>query len=212
MTAKGILILGFGGHARSVADVAIDAGYAEVVFIDKAVRPGERLGSFPVVAALPRNVDENWITFPAAGDNALRREQLEVIWSRGLACASIISRRAYLGYEAEVQTGTFIAHHAHVGPSASIGRGAIINIAAVIDHESRIGDFTHISVNTTVAGRCSIGNLVFIGAGATVIDRIRIVDRVIVGAGATVVNDITEPGTYVGSPARRLADSDNGGT
>jgi acetyltransferase-like isoleucine patch superfamily enzyme len=45
---------------------------------------------------------------------------------------------------------------------------------------------------------------VFLGAGATVIDGTTIADDVTVGAGATVVSDIREPGTYVGSPARRL--------
>ena len=58
------------------------------------------------------------------------------------------------------------------------------------------------------AGRCHIGRLVMIGAGATVIDRIRICDNVVIGAGTTVVRDIIEPGTYVGTPARRLPAQD----
>jgi len=44
----------------------------------------------------------------------------------------------------------------------------------------------------------------WVWAGATVIEGIKIAAGCIVGAGATVVHDLTESGTYVGSPARRI--------
>jgi UDP-N-acetylbacillosamine N-acetyltransferase len=204
MTLRRLLILGFGGHARSVADVALDLGVAELAFVDANARQGEEFAGFPVHRAIPAPLQTGWIMLPAAGDNDRRREQIEAATLRGLGLASIISKRAYLGTKAVVMPGGFVAHHAHIGPLATIGRGAIINTAAVVDHESRVGDFTHVSVNATVAGRCRIGSFVFLGAAATVIDGINIADRVVVGAGSTVINDITEPGTYVGSPARRI--------
>jgi acetyltransferase-like isoleucine patch superfamily enzyme len=43
-----------------------------------------------------------------------------------------------------------------------------------------------------------------IGACSTIIEGIKITAGCVVGAGATVVRDLTEPGVYVGSPARRL--------
>jgi serine acetyltransferase len=43
-----------------------------------------------------------------------------------------------------------------------------------------------------------------IGAGSTVIEGKKIAACCVVGAGATVVHDLTEPGVYVGSPARRI--------
>jgi UDP-N-acetylbacillosamine N-acetyltransferase len=204
MTSRGLLILGFGGHARSVADVARDLGIEEMAFVDPNARPGDEFAGFPVFAAMPEPLPPGWTMFPAVGDNEVRQRQVEDATTRGLAMESLVSRRAYIGIEAIVLPASFIAHHAHVGPMAVIGRGAIINTGAVVDHESRIGDFTHIAVNATVAGRCNIGSLVFLGAGATVVDHINIVDRVIIGAGSTVIDDITEPGVYVGSPVRRV--------
>jgi sugar O-acyltransferase (sialic acid O-acetyltransferase NeuD family) len=202
---RGLLILGFGGHARSVGDVALDLGIPALAFVEAGARAGEEFAGFPVRTAIPDSLEEEWRVFAAAGDNAERRRQIEDTAARGLPTTRLISKRAYLGTGAIVQDGSFVAHHAHIGPLASVGRGTIINTAAVVDHESRIGDFTHISVNATVAGRCRIGNMVFLGAGAIVIDRIRIVDRVVIGAGATIIDDITEPGIYVGSPARRVS-------
>lgn len=49
-----------------------------------------------------------------------------------------------------------------------------------------------------------IGNRVSIGSNATIMP-VRIVDDVVIGAGSVVIRDITEPGTYAGNPARRLA-------
>ncbi len=203
VTACGLLILGFGGHARSVADVALDLGVAELVFVEANAQPAEEFVGFPVHQTMPAWLQNGWSTLPAAGNNDRRWEQMEGAALRGFAVTSLVSKRAYVGTKATLLPGCFVAHHAHVGPLVTIGRGAIINTAAVVDHESRVGDFAHISVNATVAGRCSIGSFVFLGAGATVIDGVSIADRAIIGAGSTVVNDITEPGTYIGSPARR---------
>ena len=43
-----------------------------------------------------------------------------------------------------------------------------------------------------------------IGRGATFIEGIKIEAGCMVGAGAPDVHDLTEPGVYVGSPARRV--------
>ena len=48
-----------------------------------------------------------------------------------------------------------------------------------------------------------IGNRVSIGTNATILP-VTICDRAVVGAGAVVTKDITEPGIYVGNPARLL--------
>jgi len=204
MTPRGLLILGFGGHARSIADVARDLGIEELAFVDPGARADQAFEGFPVFGAVPEPLPPGWTAFPAAGDNAVRQRQVEGAAAHGLVMEPLISRRAYVGFGATVLPATFIAHHAHVGPMAAIGRGALINTGAIVDHESRIGEFTHVSVNATVAGRCNIGSLVFLGAGATVIDNVDIVNRVTIGAGSTVIDDITEPGVYVGSPARRV--------
>jgi UDP-N-acetylbacillosamine N-acetyltransferase len=202
MKPRGLVILGFGGHARSVADVALDLGIPNLVFVEESALAGESFLGFPILTEMPKPLPEGWEVFPAAGDNTWRQRQIESAAALSLPMACLVSRDAYVGKGATIQPASFVAHHAHIGPMAAIGRGTILTTAAVVDHDSYIGDFTHISVNTTIAGRCRVGDLVFVGAGATVIDLIRIVDRVTIGAGSTVINDITEPGVYVGSPAR----------
>ncbi|MES2973882.1 MAG: NeuD/PglB/VioB family sugar acetyltransferase [Pseudomonadota bacterium] len=200
MKAPGpLVILGFGGHARSVADIALACGHSQLVFVDDHARDGETFLGHPAVREYPAG---HLQCMPAAGDNALRRRQLEVVQAQAFELITLIAPGATTGAGAVVQPGTLVARHAHIGPLAEVGRGCIINTGAVVDHESRIGEFCHISVNATVAGRCVIGAGVFVCAGATVIDGVTIAPGIIVGAGATVVHDLTEPGTYVGTPAR----------
>ncbi len=50
-----------------------------------------------------------------------------------------------------------------------------------------------------------LGDNVVIGTGSTVIGPVTICDNVIVGAMSLVNKDITEPGTYVGIPAKKIS-------
>ncbi len=206
-TFIGLIVLGFGGHARSVADVALSAGIADLIFVDDNARPGEVFGRFPVVRDFPASLVAGWAVMPASGDNHTRAEQLRRINANGWPVASVVSKSASIGFGAILGPGCFIAHHAHIGPLASVGEGVILNTGAVVEHDCRIGDFVHVSVNATVAGKTNIGNYCFLGAGSTVIDGVVVTAEVTVGAGACVHRDLKSPGTYVGVPAIPLPGS-----
>ena len=204
MIPSGLVILGFGGHARSVADVALQLGIAQLRFVDANARAGEAFAGFPAATEMPDPLPAGWMVLPAAGDNARRLAQFEEVMRRGWPTMALVAKTAHVGYGASVAPGSFVASRAHLGPMASIGRATIINTHALVEHECIIGSYSHVAVNAAIAGRCKVGDHVFVGAGATVIDGVRVTDRVVIGAGATVVADIAEPGTYVGCPARRL--------
>ena len=53
-----------------------------------------------------------------------------------------------------------------------------------------------------------LGNRVSVGTNATILP-VTICDDVVIGAGAVVTKDITEPGIYVGNPARLLRRLEN---
>ena len=60
------------------------------------------------------------------------------------------------------------------------------------------------SVGGLVAGTVRIGAKTWVGAGATVSNGVSVCGGCMLGAGAGVVRDITEAGTYVGVPARKI--------
>jgi sugar O-acyltransferase (sialic acid O-acetyltransferase NeuD family) len=204
VTPEGLVVLGFGGHARSVAAVALSLGVRSLLFIDANARDGETFAGFPARRELEGMVPAGWAAMPAAGDNRLRQAQIDHAETHGWPLAKVIAKDATLDVDAEIGPGSFIGHHAHVGPSTKIGKGCIVNTGAIVDHEAAVGDYSHISVNSVVAGRSRVGRLVFLGSGATMIDGIEIADDITVGAGAVVVESLRSPGTYVGCPARLL--------
>lgn len=201
---KGLLILGFGGHARSVADVALAAGIAEILFVDPNARKGEDFLGHAVVSEYARNLPEGWACMPAAGDNLRRQRQVRDASERGWAIATLIAPDASIGAGAMLAEGTLVARHAHVGPLARIGKGVIINTGAAVEHDCVVGDFVHVSVNATLAGRSRLNDFVFLGAGGTVIDGVEVGRNITIGAGGVVIESLEVPGTYVGVPARLL--------
>ena len=205
MSSKiGLLILGFGGHARSVANVALSMGYRELLFVDDNAKPNESFLGYPVCNEFTDKLPANWACMPAAGDNRRRQLQIEYAATHGWNIAMLIAPSAHVGIGAVIEKGTLVAHHAYVGPMAAIGTGCIVNTGAVIEHECAVDDFSHVSVNASIAGRSRLGRYGFIGVGSTVIDGITLGDDITVGAGAVVTKSTNKPGTYIGVPAKLL--------
>lgn len=201
---SGLLILGFGGHARAVADVALASGIKQLWFIDSNARPDETFGEFPVLQSWDGDLPDGCFVMPASGNGLTRQAQCQWVKKLGWPLATLISPTATIGYGAKVRPGTFVAHHSHVGPMASIGMGCILNTGAIIEHDCVVGDYTHVSIKAAIAGRCHIGRNCFIGAGSTVVDGIRISDDITLGAGACAHRNLEEPGVYVGVPSKKL--------
>lgn len=201
---KGLLILGFGGHARSIADVALASGIESLLFVDSNAREGENFLGHPVLREFTGDLPADWHCIPAAGDNRRRWAQVEAISKTGWPLATLIAPTASIGAGAQVGAGSFIAHHAHIGPLATVGQGTIINTGAVVEHDCKVGDFVHVSVNATLAGRSRLGDFVFLCTGATVIDGVAVGRDITIGAGGVVIESLEMPGTYVGVPVRRV--------
>lgn len=196
------LIHGCGGHARSTADVALSNGVKQVIFVDLKAKEGERLFNFEVLKEVPASF--SGVHFIAIGDNQKRAAIFQQLSNVPVVLASLVAESAYLGNEHTIGQNVFVGHRAHIGPRTTIGDNTIINTHCIIEHDCRIGKHSHISVNAVIAGSCQVGDYVMVGAGATVIDGINIASNITIGAGAVVVSDITEPGVYIGVPAKKI--------
>ena len=135
------------------------------------------------------------------GDNHTRRKTQE---SYNVNWVSLVHPTAQIGYKASIGQGTVVMPGAIICTCAEIGRGCIVNTCASVDHECKLKDFVHVSAGVRVAGNVTIGDNTFVGIGATVSNNIEITSNCLIGAGAVVVKNITEAGTYIGVPARKL--------
>ena len=200
---KKVIIIGAGGHAKTVADIIQRSGDYIVGFLDNIRTNGEFIG-LPILgdnSDYIKYIDNYFII--AIGDS-LARERIansmhDVKWYTAIHPDSIISSiNTYIG------EGTVITANAIINPESSIGKHCIINSSAVVEHDNKIGNYSHISVGAKLAGKVSIGTHTWIGAGATVSNNISVCDNCMIGAGAVVIRDIVNQGTYVGVPAKQI--------
>lgn len=192
-------LLGAGGQADEAAEYALPA-----LPLFRAVSP-EYLDAGGDGLIDVGTDDPRWLGTPvvaAVGAPAIRRELVEA-W-RGTSYLTIASSRSWVAASAVVGAGCIIAPFAAVSSNARVGSHVLVNLHASVSHDAVIGDFATLSPGSRVGGRSRLGDGVFLGIGATVSNDVAVAPGVIIGAGAVVVSDLTEPGVYIGVPARRL--------
>ena len=203
-----VWIIGTGGHARVVLDLARSAGRIVNAFIEPAADrdTGETpafTDGFTVLRGLDTLADlESPAVAVAIGDNAHRRESTEEAERYGAVSSTLIHRSALVEDSALLDAGAQVCIGAVVGSGALIGRGAIVNSGAIVEHECAVGDFAHVCPGAVLAGRVTVGPGAFIGLGARVIQGVTIGDGAVVGAGAVVLDDVPAGVTVVGVPAK----------
>lgn len=127
---------------------------------------------------------------------------LQELEKHHLQFGNLIHPRAYLPTSTKLGVGNYIGPNVTLGSFVSLKDFNFLNRASSIGHDTTIGSFTHVGPAATVCGNCRIGNKVYVGAGATSIDGLQIKDQVTLGAGAVATKNLSEPGIYVGIPAR----------
>ena len=143
--------------------------------------------------------------FIISPDNPLDRERLaEKLKIYGLKYINLISTKANISRSCLFGTGIVIQFGCNVSSLTRIGDFVKINTYANIMHNVQIGDYTTIAPNAVILGFVNIERKCYIGANSSILPHITICEDVIIGAGTVVTKDITEPGTYVGIPARRI--------
>lgn len=205
MESKNLVLVGGGGHCKSVIDVAESAGYNILGILDLSNNVGNILLGYPIVGT-----DESileWsdkamfmITVGQIKYPNLRVNLFNKIMSAGAKFATIISPNAYVSKHAIIGEGTVVMHNSVVNAGAIIGKCCIINTFANIEHDARIGNFSHISTGAIVNGNCKVGSETFLGSQSVLVNNVEIIDGCVIGAGSLVLNNLKEKGVYTGNP------------
>jgi sugar O-acyltransferase (sialic acid O-acetyltransferase NeuD family) len=103
-----------------------------------------------------------------------------------------------------IGVGSIICPGAILTTNIHIGNFCQIHVGSTIGHDTILNDYVTMVPGVNVGGNVSIGELCYLGANVSVKEGVNICVGVTVGMGSVVIRDITEPGTYVGVPARRI--------
>lgn len=201
---KKLIIIGASGHGKVIADIAVQNGYEDIVFLDDDPRIKECAG-FPVVGKTSMVANLVGDAIVAIGNAKIRERIQERIQNQErVKLVTLIHPNAVISRRVEIGDGSVVMAGAVINSDAVIGKGCIINTGASVDHDCKVEDFAHISVGAHVAGTCYIGKRTWIGAGAVVSNNVNICGDCLIGAGAVVIRNMEESGTYVGCPARKI--------
>lgn len=203
---KPLILIGGGGHCKSVIEAAESAGFQILGVLDMAEEVGKSILSTKVIGTdddIPTYVDKAdfVITVGFIKNPAIRIKLYNKVKEAGGKLATIVASTAYVSKYAEIGEGTVVMHNAFVNAGAKVGNNVILNTFTNIEHDAEIGDQCHISTGTMVNGECKVGKNCFIGSQSVLANCITIGDDIIVGAGSFVRKSITEKGIYSGNPA-----------
>lgn len=201
-----LLIIGASGHGKVIADIALKMNkWKSIAFLDD----DENIKSSMGIDVIGKSADaikyvNNYDIFVAIGDNTTREKVQGKLEAEGASIPTLVHPNSVIGEQVRFGVGTVVMAGVVINCCSEIGKGCIINTGSTIDHDNYIEDYVHISPGVHTAGTVKIGKGTWLGVGSVVSNNLNITSGCNVGAGAVVVKDITEPGTYVGVPVRRV--------
>lgn len=190
---KKIILLGGGGHCKSVIDVIeLEKKYKIHGIVDKPKFLGSKILGYKVIGSdldfeyLAKKYKNAIITVGQIQSPLVRIKLFNLARKAGFKFPPIISPRAYVSKYSRIGMGTIVLHDVVVNSNVSIGNNCIINTKSLIEHDCEISDHCHISTCATINGSVKIRSKCFIGSNATVRDGITIKENSFIKANSLV--------------------------
>ena len=169
-----ILLVGGGGHCKSVIDVIEqEDNYTIAGIVDKKELIGQEVLGYKVIGC-DDDLEELFLKYKYAlvtvgqiKSNSLRVKLFSILKNIGYELPVVVSPLAYVSKHAKVEEGTVVLHNALVNANATVGANCIVNSKALIEHDVTIEEHCHISTATVINGGVTVKANSFVGSNAT---------------------------------------------
>jgi sugar O-acyltransferase (sialic acid O-acetyltransferase NeuD family) len=203
---KQIYIVGAGGHAKSVAEIALAMGYEIKAFISQDSPTHILLGS-KIQSKLPQdlNVAEDSIAIGIGANWTREKVWLELSNTFPLSMFPALTHpSASVAVDIQIGAGSTIHQNASIGPSTILGIFCTVNTSASIDHDCLIGDFASIGPGAHTGGNVAVGDRAALAIGSITRHGIQIGCDSVLGAAAYAHRPIDANTVNIGNPATIL--------
>lgn len=211
---KNLIIIGAGGFGREVAWLVERINdknrtwEIEGFLDDNSDIHNSVINGYPVLGGLEQLKKYNGETYfiCTIGSSIARKRFVERLIDEfgSLRFATLIDPTVQYSKSVEIGEGSILCAGTVLTVDIYIGRHVIINLNTTVGHDSDLNNYVTLYPGVNLSGGTALGECAEIGTGAQVLQGLGVRAGAIVGAGAVVTKDITEAGTYVGIPARRV--------
>lgn len=190
-------IIGAGGFAREVkSQMGIDD---LIFFVDDEYYFGDKF-----TLPLSKFDKSEYEVVIAIGNPSIRFEMSKKLPTDTKYFTFIHPSTQILDKNIVIGHGSIICAGSILTTNIEIGNHCHLNLHTTIGHDCRIGDYFTTAPGVKVSGNCNIGSKVYIGTNASIKEKINICSDTTIGLNSGVVKDITESGTYIGTPSKKL--------
>jgi len=189
-----LALYGYGGHAR---EVATQIGEEITFFVDDQYSNN--------VAKPISSFDPNeYHIMIAIGDSKTRFDIIQKLPEETKYFTFIHPTALILDSNIEIGEGSFIGAYSILTTNIKIGKHAILNRGNQIGHDCKIGDYFSAMPGAIVSGNVRIYDCVYLGTNSSIKEKTSIHSLSTIGMNTAVINNINQPGTYVGTPAKQI--------
>lgn len=213
---KQVLVVGGGGHSKSIIDSLINQEEIEIIgILDKFERLGENVLGIPIIGTdedlenyYKQGIRHIVLGIGSVGIPVARYNLYKKIKALGYSFPTIIDRTAIVSRYVTLGEGVYIGKGVILNAGVIVGSHSIINTGSTIEHDCMIEEFVHIAPKVTVCGGVKIEGMTHIGAGSTILQQLAIGSHTIVGAGSVVTHVISSGVKAYGNPCREVNESE----
>jgi len=192
-TIKKIIMIGAGGHAKVILDIANITNIEISYIVDVKKKLDVEFSSFKHIITddyikneiLPNQCFLINALGVVPGNNKLLRSSIYNDYKKkGYKFLKAIHPKAIISNDTIIQEGVNIMAGTVIQPGSLIKENSIINTGVLVDHECIIGRDVHIAPGAILCGNVKIGDRAFIGAGTKIMPNVFVPEDAVINAGS----------------------------
>lgn len=187
---KKIILVGAGGHAKSVLEIIKKDKVFDVEYIFTLKKEKTNFTGIKKIQYSKLNLEKFFfkvkhahISFGQITNRNNRENEFIKLKKIGYKFPKILSRDAIISSDTDIGNGTIIMKGCIINSGVKIGENCIINSGSIIEHDVQIGNNCHIAPGAILNGSVIIGKNSFIGSGSILKQSIKLKKNSFIQAG-----------------------------
>jgi sugar O-acyltransferase (sialic acid O-acetyltransferase NeuD family) len=208
---KNLVIIGAGGFAREIYDLAVfcnqgDADFRVKGFLSDGPSNIEALG-YPSVlgTVLDYEVQPGDVFFCAIGKVTDRKKTVEIIQCKGGQFINLIHSTAVISPSVRLGVGIGIKAFCVLASDVVVGDFTFLQSSVIMGHDVKIGRFCQVNSFAFFAGCSQVHDLATVNAGAKLVQDVIVEEGAVVGIGSVVLRRVQKGTTVFGVPAKKIS-------